>query len=328
MHVKFCKAGRPGGQPANLQGLWNDSNTPAWDSKYTDNINTEMNYWPAEMCNVSELHQPLFDLIDIARGPGHRTAQAYYGAGGFVIHHNTDLWGDAAPIDGVGSGIWPMGGAWLSLHLWDHYDFTRDRKIIFANRDYRQVDNRERLVRFQFERHFQVRFCGIKFSLVQLEAGKIDQHARGIATRRDRPFEKCALIFPIERSQTGPDSQKDQPKRQDRDEDPRWNPQAREGHGRSQEKKGGGEIKPVFGDRSVQRKNSAYGKVNNESENQAAEDFGSPPAASDQPVNRGGDQDYSKKSFELAPGHAGETRFIRAVGVRFDIAIHMKLDWK
>ena len=121
---------RPGSMPATLQGLWNESLTPSWGSKYTVNINTEMNYWPVEMCNLSELHQPLFDLIDMARGPGHRTAEAYYSAGGFVIHHNTDLWGDASPIDGVGSGIWPMGGAWLSLHLWEHYDFTRDRKFL------------------------------------------------------------------------------------------------------------------------------------------------------------------------------------------------------
>jgi alpha-L-fucosidase 2 len=126
---------RPGSMAANLQGIWNDSLNPSWGSKYTININTEMNYWPAEVCNLSELHEPLFDLIDSARGPGRETAKAYYGAGGFVIHHNTDLWGDSAPIDGVGSGIWPMGGAWLALHLWDHYDFTRDAKFL-ASRGY------------------------------------------------------------------------------------------------------------------------------------------------------------------------------------------------
>ena len=111
---------------ANLQGKWNDQMQPSWDSKYTININTEMNYWPAEMCNLSELHEPLFDLVDNAREDGRRLAKNLYGARGFVIHHNTDLWGDAVPIDGVHAGLWPMGGAWLSLHLWDHYDYTRD----------------------------------------------------------------------------------------------------------------------------------------------------------------------------------------------------------
>ncbi|HYE75704.1 MAG TPA: glycoside hydrolase family 95 protein, partial [Blastocatellia bacterium] len=121
---------RPGTMAANLQGIWNDSLSPSWDSKYTININTEMNYWPAEMCNLSELHEPLFDLIDQAREDGRRVARELYGARGFVIHHNTDAWGHAVPIDGVGSGIWPMGGAWLSLHLWDRYDFTRDRDFL------------------------------------------------------------------------------------------------------------------------------------------------------------------------------------------------------
>ena len=111
---------------ANLQGKWNEQMQPSWDSKYTININTEMNYWPAEVCSLSELHEPLFDLIDNAREDGRRLAKNLYGASGFVIHHNTDIWGDAVPIDGVGSGIWPMGGAWLSLHLWEHYDYTRD----------------------------------------------------------------------------------------------------------------------------------------------------------------------------------------------------------
>ncbi len=126
---------RPGTMPANLQGIWNESLNPPWGSKYTININTEMNYWPAEVCNLSELHEPLFDLIDMTRGPGRETAKAYYGARGFVVHHNTDLWGDSAPIDGVPSGIWPMGGAWLVLHLWEHYDFTRDRDFL-AKRAY------------------------------------------------------------------------------------------------------------------------------------------------------------------------------------------------
>jgi alpha-L-fucosidase 2 len=128
----LISSSRPGTMPANLQGLWNDSLAPAWESKYTININTEMNYWPAEVANLSELHEPLFDLLDRARVDGRRVARAMYGAGGFVIHHNTDLWGHAVPIDGARYGIWPMGGAWLSLHLWDHYDFTRDRSFLSA----------------------------------------------------------------------------------------------------------------------------------------------------------------------------------------------------
>jgi alpha-L-fucosidase 2 len=131
----LISSSRAGAMAANLQGIWNDQLNPPWDSKYTININTEMNYWPAEVTNLSELHEPLFDLIDAARADGRRVAKNLYGAGGFVIHHNTDIWGDAVPIDGVGSGIWPMGGAWLSLHLWDHYEFTRDRDFL-ARRGY------------------------------------------------------------------------------------------------------------------------------------------------------------------------------------------------
>jgi alpha-L-fucosidase 2 len=126
---------RPGTMAANLQGKWNDKLQPSWDSKYTININTEMNYWPAEVSNLSELHEPLFDLLDNARQDGRRLAKNLYGARGFVIHHNTDGWGHAVPIDGVHAGIWPMGAAWLSLHLWDHYDFTRNREFL-ARRAY------------------------------------------------------------------------------------------------------------------------------------------------------------------------------------------------
>jgi alpha-L-fucosidase 2 len=131
----LISSSRPGGMPANLQGLWNDSLAPPWDSKFTININTEMNYWPAEPCNLPEMHEPLFDLVDSARPDGRHVAQALYHAGGFVMHHNTDLWGDAVPIDSVNSGLWPMGGAWLSLQFWDHYAFTRDRDFL-ARRAY------------------------------------------------------------------------------------------------------------------------------------------------------------------------------------------------
>lgn len=126
----LISSSRPGTLPANLQGIWNDSLAPSWDSKYTININTEMNYWPAEVTSLSELHSPLFDLVDKSRADGRHVAKTLYGARGFVIHHNTDAWGHASPIDGVRSGIWPTGGAWLALHFWDHYDFTRDREFL------------------------------------------------------------------------------------------------------------------------------------------------------------------------------------------------------
>ncbi|MBL8222453.1 MAG: glycoside hydrolase family 95 protein, partial [Bryobacterales bacterium] len=126
---------RPGTLPANLQGIWNDSLAPPWESKYTININTEMNYWPAEPVNLAELHQPLFDLLDKARVEGRKVARQLYGARGFVVHHNTDGWGHAVPIDGIRSGIWPTGGAWLSLHLWEHYAFSQDRGFL-ARRAY------------------------------------------------------------------------------------------------------------------------------------------------------------------------------------------------
>ncbi len=121
---------RPGSMAANLQGIWNDKLAPSWDSKFTININTEMNYWPAEVTNLSEMHEPLFDLIENARADGRSVAKNLYGARGFVLHHNTDAWGHAVPIDGVGSGLWPMGAAWLSLHLWDHYDYTRNKVFL------------------------------------------------------------------------------------------------------------------------------------------------------------------------------------------------------
>jgi alpha-L-fucosidase 2 len=126
---------RPGSQPANLQGIWNDQLSPPWDSKWTVNINTEMNYWPAEVTNLSELHAPLFDLVDDVVATGRKTAQAHYGARGWVLHHNTDLWRGSAPINRSNHGIWQTGGAWLSLHLWEHYLFTGDRRFL-AERAY------------------------------------------------------------------------------------------------------------------------------------------------------------------------------------------------
>jgi alpha-L-fucosidase 2 len=125
---------RPGGLPANLQGLWASGISNPWGSKWTININTEMNYWIAEAANLSELHTPVFDLVDMVKWPGSgsgvEVASKYYGARGFVIHHNTDIWGDAHSIDGFQYGIWPMGGAWLTLHAWDHYAFSGDRNFL------------------------------------------------------------------------------------------------------------------------------------------------------------------------------------------------------
>ncbi|MGB3926717.1 MAG: glycoside hydrolase family 95 protein [Caldicoprobacterales bacterium] len=122
---------RPGTLPANLQGIWNQHMLPPWDSKYTININAEMNYWPAEVCNLSECHEPLFDLLERMREPGRRTARAMYGCRGFVAHHNTDIYGDTAPQDiYIPATYWPMGAAWLSLHLWEHYEFTQDIEFL------------------------------------------------------------------------------------------------------------------------------------------------------------------------------------------------------
>ncbi|WP_042201076.1 glycoside hydrolase family 95 protein [Paenibacillus camerounensis] len=122
---------RPGALPANLQGIWNDSMTPPWDSKYTININTQMNYWPAETCNLAECHEPLIELVERMKVNGQVTAQQMYGCRGFVAHHNTDLWADTAPQDIYAAATqWVMGGAWLTLHLWEHYQFYPDQAFL------------------------------------------------------------------------------------------------------------------------------------------------------------------------------------------------------
>ena len=126
----LISSSRPGSQPANLQGIWNHLMTPPWESKYTININTEMNYWPAETTNLSECHEPLLRMVSELVENGARTAQVHYGAGGWVCHHNTDLWRQTAPIDGPLWGMWPTGGAWLCTHLWDHYEFTGDKQFL------------------------------------------------------------------------------------------------------------------------------------------------------------------------------------------------------
>ncbi|MCK0472900.1 glycoside hydrolase N-terminal domain-containing protein [Halalkalibacter sp. APA_J-10(15)] len=122
---------RVGSLPATLQGIWNDQMNPPWDSKYTININTEMNYWPAEVCHLQECHQPLFDHIEKVRINGSVTAAKMYGCRGFVAHHNTDIWGDTAPQDRyMPASIWPLGAAWLSLHIWEHYEYNLNEDFL------------------------------------------------------------------------------------------------------------------------------------------------------------------------------------------------------
>jgi alpha-L-fucosidase 2 len=125
---------RPGTLPTPLQGLWNDQLWPPWGAKWTLNINTEMNYWPAEVCNLGECHEPLFDLVESLEESGSKVAEEHYNCGGFVVHHNTDLWRAAGPVDNP-VHLWPMGGAWLSLHLWEHYRFSGDEEFL-ASRGY------------------------------------------------------------------------------------------------------------------------------------------------------------------------------------------------
>jgi alpha-L-fucosidase 2 len=119
----LAASSRAGGQAANLQGIWDEEVLPNWGSKYTININTEMNYWPAEVCNLPECAQPLFDLIRDISETGARTAKVYYGARGWVAHHNIDLWRGTAPVDAARYGMWPVGGAWLCQSIWEHYAF-------------------------------------------------------------------------------------------------------------------------------------------------------------------------------------------------------------
>ncbi len=126
----LISSSQPGGQPANLQGIWNDKTNELWDSKYTININTEMNYWPAEVCGLTETAEPLFDLIRDLSVTGAETARTMYGCRGWVAHHNTDLWRIAGPVDGAFWGMFPNGGAWLTTHLWEHYLYTLDTDFL------------------------------------------------------------------------------------------------------------------------------------------------------------------------------------------------------
>ncbi|MEP5341834.1 MAG: glycoside hydrolase family 95 protein [Algibacter sp.] len=122
----LISSSQPGGQAANLQGLWCKDLTPPWKSAYTVNINTQMNYWPAEVTNLAEMHEPLIQLVKDLSVTGKETAQVMYGADGWVTHHNTDLWRITAPVDGATWGMWPTGGTWLSQHLWEKFMFNGD----------------------------------------------------------------------------------------------------------------------------------------------------------------------------------------------------------
>ena len=124
-YLLICSS-QPGTQPPTLQGIWNDKLLPSWDSKYTTNINMEMNYWPAEVANLSDLTAPLFDLIEDVSETGHETARIMYGADGWVLHHNTDIWRVTGAIDKAPSGLWPTGGAWVCQHVWEHFLYTGD----------------------------------------------------------------------------------------------------------------------------------------------------------------------------------------------------------
>jgi alpha-L-fucosidase 2 len=128
-YLLICSS-RPGTQPANLQGIWNDSTKPPWESKYTININTEMNYWPAEPLALAECTEPLIAMVRDLAVTGAKTAREMYGSRGWVTHHNTDLWRATAPIDGAQWGLWPTGGAWLCLHLWNRYNYGRDADFL------------------------------------------------------------------------------------------------------------------------------------------------------------------------------------------------------
>ena len=126
----LISSSRPGTQAANLQGIWNDGMNPPWDSKYTTNINFEMNYWPAEVTNLSELTEPFTQVVKDATVTGAKTARNHYDSDGWVLHHNTDIWRLTTPIDGAQFGAWPTGGGWLTLHLWEHYLYTQDKAYL------------------------------------------------------------------------------------------------------------------------------------------------------------------------------------------------------
>src|SRR5690606_13675696 len=126
----LISSSRPGGQPANLQGIWNGHLNPPWDSKYTININAQMNYWPAEKTNLAELHEPFLQMVKEMAEAGQETARVMYGARGWMAHHNTDIWRITGPVDAIFWGIWSGGGGWTSQHLWEHYLYNGDEEYL------------------------------------------------------------------------------------------------------------------------------------------------------------------------------------------------------
>lgn len=129
-YLLICSSQPDNVNPANLQGIWNEKMFPSWDSKYTTNINLEMNYWPSEVTNLTEMNEPLFKLIREIRETGRETARKMYGADGWVLHHNTDQWRVTGPIDHAQTGLWPVGAGWLCRHLWEHYLYTGDKEFL------------------------------------------------------------------------------------------------------------------------------------------------------------------------------------------------------
>nr|WP_299073372.1 glycoside hydrolase family 95 protein [uncultured Allomuricauda sp.] len=138
LYVQYARylmiaSSRPGSKPPTLQGLWNDKIKPPWFSSYTTNINLEMNYWPVEVTNLSECHEPLFDFIEDISKTGSIVAKEHYNAEGWIVHHNVDIWRGAAPVNASNHGIWLSGGAWLCSHIWEHYLFTKDKEFLKEN---------------------------------------------------------------------------------------------------------------------------------------------------------------------------------------------------
>ena len=160
----LASSSRAGGQTANLQGIWNQDLLPPWGSKYTININIQMNYWPAEVTNLAECTQPLFDMLQDLSETGHKTAKVYYGIDkGWVTHHNTDLWRGSAPVDASRFGMWPFGGAWLTLHLCEHYNYSGD--IAFLKKYYPVIKGSAEFLLHLLVEHPRLNYLVTPFSM-------------------------------------------------------------------------------------------------------------------------------------------------------------------
>jgi len=186
----LASGSRAGGQPVNLQGIWNESVSPTWGSKYTININTQMNYWPAEVTNLAECHEPLFGMIRDISINGAKTAKIYYDCDGWVTHHNTDLWRGTAPVDAARYGMWPMGGAWLSLHLWEHYAFSGD--VAFLKESYPIMKGAARFLLEVMVEHPKYGWMVTPFS-ISPEIGYMDDQGR-LAHLSPSPTMDVAII--------------------------------------------------------------------------------------------------------------------------------------